>query len=257
VAVPKGTPPGPYTIDVQGRNQGRTVSTRLTVNVVEDPPTAQPPIMSLMPGVQLGRTSVKVRVVWPPASDPTSPIGGYQVQKTTDGVTWTSTISLGATRHETTYTLALDTNYRFRVRAVDTAGNWSPWALELAQTRLHPYDDRSSVVVHGGTWARTTAASAWRETLSGSSRSSTSLGMAFTGHSVAVVGPRNPWRGKAKVYVDGVYIRTIDMRTSSSTSRQVVFTRYFPRGGWHTIKVVPVATAAHLVFRLDAFVVSR
>ena len=256
VAVPKGTPPGPYTIDVQGRNQGRTASTRLTVNVVVDLPTARPPIMSLIRG-ELGWRSIRVRVVWPLATDPTSPIAGYQVERTSDGTTWTSTVTVGATQHDTFWALGFDTNYRFRVRAVDTAGNWSPWAVEVASPRIHPTDDRSSRVVRRGTWSKTSTGTAWGGTLSGSGTAGASLRMAFTGHSVAVVAPRGPGGGQAKVYVDGVYLTTLSMESSVSRARQIVFARDFPTGGTHTIMLVAVERGWHPIFRLDAFVVSR
>jgi transposase-like protein len=61
----------------------------------------------------------------------------------------------------------------------------------------------------------------------------------------------------AKVYVDGVYIQTINMRTKSSTARVVAFTRAFPGGGVHRIKVVVVGLDPARLFRLDAFVVSK
>jgi hypothetical protein len=81
--------------------------------------------------------------------------------------------------------------------------------------------------------------------------------LTFIGHSVAVVGPRNLRSGKAKVYIDGVYIKTISMRTKSSLARSVVYTRYFPAGGRHTIGLVAVGTGRYPTFRLDAFAVGR
>ncbi len=256
VTVPKGTPLGSYMIDVKGTNQGRAMSTTLTVNVVQDLPTARPPIMSLVAG-ELGWRSIRVRVGWSPATDPTSPIAGYQVEQTTDGSTWVPISTFGPTQHAATYTLAFDTNYRFRIRAVDTAGNWSPWAVEVAQPRIHPTDDRSSRVIRHGTWSTSSNGTAWRATLTGSSTTGASLRMDFTGHSVAVVAPRGPSGGQAKVYVDGVYLSTISMVSSVSKARQIVFTRDFASGGAHTIMVVAVERGWHPVFRLDAFVISR
>jgi hypothetical protein len=81
--------------------------------------------------------------------------------------------------------------------------------------------------------------------------------MAFTGHSVAVVAPRGPGGGQAKVYVDGVYLTTLSMESSVSRARQIVFARDFPTGGTHTIMLVAVERGWHPIFRLDAFVVSR
>ena len=137
VAVPLGTPPGPYSIDVQGTNQGRTMSTTLTVNVTEDLPTAQAPTTSIVPGVKMSTGSMLVRVAWPAASDPSSPIAGYQVQVGPDGGTWGGTVSRTASQIAANYTLAFDAVYRFRVRAVDTAGNWSPW-VEAVNTTPGP-----------------------------------------------------------------------------------------------------------------------
>jgi hypothetical protein len=81
--------------------------------------------------------------------------------------------------------------------------------------------------------------------------------MTFTGHAVAIVGPKNPQRGRARVYIDGVYITTINMRSASWTSRQVAFTRSFATAGRHTISVRVVGTGTYPQFRLDAFVVAR
>jgi hypothetical protein len=150
-----------------------------------------------------------------------------------------------------------DIPYRFRVRAQDAAGIWSPWVEGAAPTRIHPVDDRSRAIARSGYWLRRASASAWRTTVTGSRRAGATLAMTFTGHGIAVVGPKNPQRGKARIYIDGVYIQTINMRSAAWTSRQVAFTRYFPKGGTHKISVRVVGTGTYPLFRLDAFVVSR
>jgi subtilisin len=256
VSVPKGTAPGPYTIDVQGTNQGRTLKTTLTVNVVQDLPTARPPIMTLMMG-ELGWRSIRVLVQWPAATDPTSPIAGYQLEKSTGGTTWSAPMSFVSTQQRSIQALAFDTSYWFRVRAVDSAGNWSPWAVEVVYPRIHVTDDRSSRVIHRGTWSKSSSGTAWRGTLTGSGHAGASLRMAFTGHSVAVAVPRSRTGGSARVYIDGIYVRTISTYSTLSMGRQILFTREFPAGGAHTITVVAVGTGTRPVFRLDAFVVSR
>jgi hypothetical protein len=83
------------------------------------------------------------------------------------------------------------------------------------------------------------------------------MSFAFTGHALAVVSPRSIVHGKAQVYIDGKYISTINLRTASSTSRLVVFTRTFPNGGNHRIRLVVLGKAPAPLFRVDAFVVSK
>ena len=257
IAVPKQTRPGTYEVGVKGTNQGRTMTTTLSVNVVQDLPTARPSITALMPIVKMGLSDARVRVVWPAATDPSSAIAGYEVQSSMKGGAWTTPIALTGAQHEAAYALRFDTSYRFRVRARDTGDNWSPWVESVAATSIHSVDDRSSSVIRRGTWFRESSATAWHRTLTGSRKAGSTLRMTFTGHAVAVVGPRSPHKGKARVYVDGVYIKTISMKTRSSTSRVVVFTRYFPAGGRHTIAVVAAGTGTWPTFRLDAFVVLK
>jgi subtilisin len=255
VVVPKGTPAGTYQIDVEGTNQGRTTQTTVSVEVVEDDPTAVAPIVWLIGGTRMADTSMPVRVTWPAATDPSSPIGGYEIQISKNDGPWSATIARSATQRESLYTFAYDTPYRLRVRAVDTAGHWSPWAE--ATTRVHPVDDRSPSITRTASWARAWSSSAFRQTETGSNRLGANLRMTFTGRYVAIVGPTNPYRGKAKVYIDGVYTTTLNMRSAASTSRRVVFARSFPSSGTHTISLVPVGTGAYPLFRLDAFVILR
>jgi subtilisin len=255
VVVPKGTPQGAYEIGVQGTNQGRTMTISVSVNVVEDNPTARPPVASMVAGWRMGTSSLMMRVSWPAATDPSSPIASYEVETSRNGGAWGSTTARTAAQREIGYTVGFDANYRFRVRAVDTAGNWSPWAQAAAETRIHPVDDRSSSLVRRGTWVRTWSSSAWRTTLSGSRRTAASISLGFTGRAVAIVGPRSPLRGKAKVYIDGHYIQTIDLSAKTTISRQLAFSRAFATAGTHTIMLVVVGTGTHPLVSLDAFVV--
>jgi len=94
-----------------------------------------------------------------------------------------------------------------------------------------------------------------RHTVIGSTRAGATLSMSFTGHGVAVIGPRNRHRGKAAVYIDGVYFRTISMNASTMITRQVVLTRSLPQGGRHTITLRVLGTGRYPLFRLDAFVI--
>ncbi|MBA3234517.1 MAG: S8 family serine peptidase, partial [Chloroflexi bacterium] len=256
VVVPAGASPGSYDIGVRGTNQGRTVNAALRVDVVDDQPTARVPAMSLKSGVQLGTSTLQVRVTWDAATDPTSSITGYEVQVSKSGGSWGSTIARTASQRVASYTLALDATYRFRVRAVDTVGNWSPWA-ESASSRIHPVDDRNSSVVRSGKWVRKSSAGAYHGTVTASRNAKVSLAMTFTGTGIAVVGPRSSRRGKARVYIDGTYIETIRMRSSTSINRLVVFENAFSSPGTHTIVLRPTGTGTYPQFRLDAFVVLK
>jgi hypothetical protein len=205
----------------------------------------------------MATSALPTRIAWAPATDPSSPINGYEVQSSANGATWANTVATTAAQREVVYPLAFDTTYKFRVRALDAAGNWGTWVESAITTRVHPYDDRSSAVVRTSGWTLSTSSNAYKRTTTGSSRSSAKIKLTFTGHQVAVVGPKSPKRGKAKVYIDGVYVTTINMKASSSLYRQIVFTRAFPAGGTHRITLQPTGTTSYPLFRLDAFVISK
>ena len=255
LTVPKGTPVGTYQITVRGTNQGRTVSTNVPVSVVVDLPTAKAPSLTFIPGTRMG-ADMPVRISWPAATDPSSAIAGYEFAFSQSGGAWSAAISRGPAELDTTLNLRFATTYRFRVRAVDAGGNWSPWVLG-GNPWLTPVDDRKASIARSGSWTGITRTSAYASTLLGSTQNGASLSFTFTGHAIALVGPRSLAHGRARIYVDGAYVTTLNMHTRTSTSRLVAFTRAFPGGGQHRIKVVVIGTRPVLVFRLDAFVVSK
>lgn len=257
VVIPKDTPLGPYDIGVQGTNQGRTMTTTVTVNVVKDDPTAQPPSAALVQNAAMATSNLQVRVHWPAATDPTSAIGGYEVQASRDGGTWGATQAMTAAQLVATYTLVYESGYRFRVRAMDVAGNWSPWAEAPGTTRIHPVDDRSAAVIRRGIWIRPSSASAWHQTLTLSKYSGAYVRMNFTGRTIAVVAPQATDRWKARVYIDERYVTTISLYSTTATSRRIVYLYSFPTSGNHGIKLVVVGGGARPYFGLDAFVVLR
>jgi hypothetical protein len=257
IRIPPLTAPGAYTIGVRGTNQGRTADTSVTVNVIADDPTAMPPQTSFSNGQRMDPSTTPISVSWPSATDPSSAIGGYQLQRSVNGGAWGGTTNVSGTTRSVTTTVAFDTTYQFRVRAMDVGGHWSPWAVAGTSSRFHAYDDRSSSVVRTGTWTPVTSSTAYKRTLLGASRASRKLSLTFTGHSIGIVAPKSLYRGKANVYIDGVFAATISLRSSSSLIRRFVFNRSFAAGGTHTIRIVPTGTGAHPLIRVDAFVVGR
>ncbi len=256
VVVPNDASIGRYEIGVRATNQGRTADGVVPVDVVSDVPTARTPVVSLASGGTMGMTDSRVTVSWPAGTDPSSAIAGYELQTSVDGGAYGATLARSAAQRSATTSLRYDTPYRFRVRTVDAAGNWSPW-VQGATTKLHPVDDRSASIVRHGGWTRRSASSAWDGTVTGSGRAGATISLAFTGRSIAFVGPQGPRRGKARIYIDGTYVTTITMRRSTLASRQVAYARAFAGSGSHTITVRVEGGGKHPGVRLDAFIIGR
>ncbi len=256
VIVPKDTPAGAYDIGLQGTNQGRTVTMTVSVNVVADDPTAVAPVAALKVGWRMRLNATWADISWPAATDPTSAIAGYELQERVNNGSWGATIARPATVRSGTYLLGFGTTYRFRVRAMDVAGHWSPWVEATAPTVASPFDDQSRAVSRSAGWSRTGSSVAYHSTLSGSSRAGDTISLTFTGHGVAIVAPRNLQRGGARIYIDGTYVTTVFLWSRTSLSRQVVYAKSFAGGGRHRITLQVVGGGPHPNFQLDAFVVS-
>ncbi len=84
-----------------------------------------------------------------------------------------------------------------------------------------------------------------------------SVSLTFMGSAAAVVSTLGPNRGKFRVYVDDVHMRTVSTYSSGVSYRQVVYGVQWPEPGEHTIRLVVVGTTGHPRVDLDGFLVLR
>jgi hypothetical protein len=195
-----------------------------------------------------------VRVTWQAGTDPTSPIGGYEVEVSRDGGAWGGTVARSAGQLDAMFTLDFATPYAFRVRTRDTAGNWSPWVSGDRRTTLTPVDDRSRSITYSSGWARRSYTYAFDRTLTTSSHNGARARLTFTGHGIAVVLPRYRTYGMVDVYIDGVFTRRLHLRSVAGGSKWVLFARSYSTNQTHTIEL-RVHGSSRVPF--DAFVVVR
>ena len=75
--------------------------------------------------------------------------------------------------------------------------------------------------------------------------------LTFTGRGVSWYGPTGPTRGKAKVYLDGKLVRTVDLRRSTFHARSVVYSKRWSASRTHTIRIVVVGTSGRSTVAID------
>jgi len=78
-----------------------------------------------------------------------------------------------------------------------------------------------------------------------------------TGRVFSFITTKAPSRGKAKVYVDGKYVATIDLKAASTTYRVQAWTKTFSSSKAHTIKIVLLGTSGRPRVDADAFAVLK
>ena len=119
------------------------------------------------------------------------------------------------------------------------------------------YQESSSQVQFRGTWSTVSnsvhlAGHARQSSVRGSSASLT-----FTGNGFSWIGSRGPTRGQAKIYLDGRYVRTVNLYASRFGPSTALYTAWFSTERARTFKIVVVGTAGHPSVLIDALVARR
>jgi streptogramin lyase len=232
-------------------------SVLLRVNTVHDitaPVTksvlAAPAVKRLIVGAQ-----IPTKVSWTATDSGHSGLGIYELQVQRDGKAWTW-VSRTLPSTSTVVSASAGHSYRFRVRAVDKAGNVGPFAYSVTSKASIAQETSSSAKYSSG-WH----ASSQSVFIGGASKYTTTNGAwmtyRFTGRAVAWVTTMGPTHGKVKVYVDGVYISTVDTYQATTANKVIAFTRTWTSSRAHTLKLVAVSTASRPRIDVDAFVVVR
>ncbi len=214
-------------------------------------PNTTPPVAKLDGGT-LG-TTVPVVLSWT-GSDRGWGIDRYQIDRSVDGGAWTRVTSQKA--KTLAQRLATGHRYRYRVRAIDKAGNRGDWDAGPA-FRPRMIGDASPDVRYSASWRSVPDSTAAGGSLHESGVAGATARYAFTGRSFAWVAERGPTHGKAKVYVDGSLVTTVDLGATSELARRIVVRRSWSAAGTHHVKIVVLATAGRPTVDVDGLLVLR
>jgi len=121
------------------------------------------------------------------------------------------------------------------------------------ETRV--FQESTVLATYRGSWDRRPGEQYLGSYAALSAQSDASIDFTFIGSAVSWIGLEGPNQGKARVYVDGVYVRTVDNYSGSFRARQTLFTTSFLAVGQHTLTIEARATAARPGMSVDAFVV--
>ena len=200
----------------------------------------------------MGVSTQDVRLTWG-GSDGGSGVASFSLQVSINGGAFSAVTLPSALATSLTRTLAVGTRYQFRVRATDRAGNVSAWAAGPSITPAR-IQDTSSSISRGGTWYNSSSTGHSAGTSHYASAAGRSVNLRTSARDIAFVAPTSSSRGSARIYIDGVYVGTVSLRSSSLHYRQVLFSRHFTTLATHTIKVVVVGNGR---VDLDCFDILR
>lgn len=227
------------------------------LKVTNKAPTVSRPAVAL-PGAGrgIGTGTVPIRVSWK-GSDPDGSVRSFALQRSTDGGKHWSTVALPSpTAKSVTLNQRPDAQLRFRVRATDNHGKRSSFATG-PRMRLVLAQQGAAKLVR--TWSRETGSDLSGGASHGSRIAHASATYNFTGRTVRWIGTTDADHGRARVYLDGRPIDTVDTYSGTRRTCVVLFAKTVEPGR-HTLRVVVLGKhnlhSAGDRVDVDAFVVT-
>lgn len=133
--------------------------------------------------------------------------------------------------------------------AYDQAGNTR--AASVAGT---PVILQETSATRTGTWATKSSTSYLGGKSYSSSARNASLTWTFTGRSAALAVSRASTSGQVNVFVDGVKVATVDLKSATTKYRDAIWTKTWSASAKHTVKIVVVGTTGRPAVTTDGLV---
>jgi hypothetical protein len=126
---------------------------------------------------------------------------------------------------------------------------------QAAVSGTSTYQESSARIVYRGRWSSTSYSGYLGRHAKWSKQGGASATFRFTGTRISWIGPIGPTRGKARIYVNGRYVKTVSTFSSRFVARHVIYSVSYAVARERTIKIVVAGTAGHPTVAIDAFVV--
>jgi hypothetical protein len=174
-------------------------------------------------------------VAWSTSKDP-SGIARYDLFQSTNGGAWVQITLPSLTSTSVDRSLAIGNSYRFRLRAVDGAGNTGAYTA-TATARLAQAQEDNAAVVSAGGWKRVTQTGASGGYVKKSTNTGATATYSFTGSGVAFVSTLAAGRGIAAIWLDGVKVTTVDLYAATTQPARLVWASGLLTNTAHTLQV--------------------
>jgi hypothetical protein len=218
-------------------------------------PTSTAPVASLSSGVIMPSSSSQpARLSWTASDAGGAGLASYDLARSIDGAAF-AVLATGLATPTAGVLVATGHTYRYEARARDKAGNVGGWAAGPTFQPLR-YQDSSASLAYTGTWYLGQFASYSGGTVRDARVAGPTVSLTVTARSVAFVTTRDPTRGAARIYLDGVLVATVDL-SGATAYRFVAYAKTWSTAATHTLKIVVVGTAGRPRVDLDAIEVLR
>ena len=191
----------------------------LTAAVDLTPPTVTSLTAHLPQAWTVGLDSASLALGWTVHDD--IAVGDVELQRKIGAQAWQPVAINPPSAISATIEDGYGETFRFRVRASDGAGNLSAWVTS-PRYKLRLINDTASRIETTGIWKRRNSISAIRGQFVRTRLAGATMGFAFEGLQLAVIGNRGPTLGQAEIAI-GDDLATLSEHAVDRLMRQVLF----------------------------------
>ena len=132
-----------------------------------------------------------------------------------------------------------------------------PATVAVTAVPLLRYPETAASIVYGGSWTLASHASYAGRAVKYATQPGATASFTFSGKRIIWYGPVGPTRGQARIRIDGVYVKTVDLRTGAFVARRAIFSASWKASARHTIVIEVVGNAGHPYVAIDELAVAR
>lgn len=132
-----------------------------------------------------------------------------------------------------------------------------PATVTVTAVPLQRYAETAGTIVYRGAWTLASHTSYAGRAVKYATQAGATASFTFSGKRIIWYGPVGPTRGQARIRVDGLYVKTVDLRTNAFTARRAIFSASWKASAKHTIVIEVVGNAGHPYVAIDEFAVGR
>ena len=116
---------------------------------------------------------------------------------------------------------------------------------------LHRYAETNASITYTGPWLAARYGGYAGDAVKYATRAGARASFSFTGTRILWYGPVGPTRGQARIFIDGTYLKTVSLYSSTFTARKVVFSKSWSTAARHTLVIEVVGTSGHPYVAID------
>lgn len=206
---------------------------------------------ALRTGASLSGSAVPIRLTWTASTDTGTGLAAkpYELYRSYCGgpLVLIGTYA-GTTANVNQTTTNCSTEYL--VRSTDAAGNMSDWGRQDVMPSLR----QPGYARLAGAWSTTKSSKFSGGSTKVAKVAGPSVSYDVSGRTISLVATKGATKGRLKVYVNGTYQGTVDLRANATQYRTIVWQKSWSSQAARTLKLVAAGTSGRPTVDIDAFV---